>query len=140
MKYIATTVVQFPAGVDLGLSKEQAALRGHCIAPHAKRKGWYTTTGPLQFKVGEQFLYDGDMPKAMASMMEPAEKAASKAEQDAKAKAAAEAKAHADALDAAEAAVAAAEAALAQATTDEAKAAASVQLDNARAALAALEG
>jgi hypothetical protein len=139
MKYIATTVVGFPAGADLGLSKEQAALRGHCIAAHPKRKGWYTTTGPLQFKVGEHFLYDGDMPKSMASMVEPADKPTSKAEQEAKAKSDREAREKAAAIEAADAAVADAEVALARAGSEEATTAATTQLDAAIAARAAIE-
>lgn len=75
MKYIALAVVAFAAGAELGLNKDQASARRHALTEHPKRKGWYTTTGPVQLKAGEEFAYDGTMPKGMASAMEPVQKA-----------------------------------------------------------------
>lgn len=124
MKYIATQTVSFPAGTELGLSKVQAAARAHAVTPLADRKGWYQLTAGTQFKAGEQFGYDGDIPKGMADALEPAKRGPSKLEQ----------------IEAARQAVAAAEAACQQAGTQEAAAAAEAKLADAKAALAALEG
>jgi hypothetical protein len=132
MKYIATAVVTLAAGAEVGLNKDQAAARCHCTTPSADRKGWYLVTGPLQFKVGESFLYEGELPKALADAVEPAKKGPSKAEQEAAAKAA-------QALESARSAVKSAENAVELAKGEELPlAAATAQLEQARAALAAL--
>lgn len=76
MKYVSLTMVSFGAGALLGLSVDQSAARTASIAPVPGRKGWFTTTGPVQFKRGEEFQFDGELPKAMAQHLEtPAEKA-----------------------------------------------------------------
>lgn len=133
MKYIATAVVTLAAGAEVGLNKDQAAARRHCTTPSTERKGWYLVTGPLQFKVGEIFLYDDELPKALADAVEPARKGPSKSEQEAAAKAA-------QLLADARAKVSAAEDALAAAQSDDAAAQASQDLADSRAALAALGG
>lgn len=74
MKYIAIAVVSLPAGAVLGLTEAQVAPRKHALAPVAARKGWFEAKAEIQFKAGEVFLYDGVMPKAMASAVEDAEK------------------------------------------------------------------
>ena len=131
MKYTALAVVAFAAGAELGLSKDQASARRHALTEHPKRKGWYQATGPIQLKAGEEFQYDGDLPKSLADALEAASKPrASKADAQAKA----------EAIAASEKAVAAAEAALVAATDDEAKAAAQQALDAAQADLQALKG
>jgi hypothetical protein len=135
MKYTAIAVVAFAAGAELGLTKDQASARRHAITEHPKRKGWYVASGPLQFKAGEEFQYDGDLPKGMAESVEAQQKAR-QAKADAEA---AEAKAKAEAIDAATKAVTEAEAALAAAADDAAKADAQQALDDATAALQALQ-
>lgn len=134
MKYTALAVVAFAAGAELGLSKDQASARRHAITDHPKRKGWYVAHGPVQFKAGEEFQYDGDLPKGLADSLEAQQKArAAKAEADAAAKA--------EAIATAEKALADAEAALAAAAAadDEAKAVAQAVVEQATTALAALK-
>lgn len=131
MKYIALAVVAFAAGAELGLNKDQASARHHVLTPHAKRKGWYQSTGPVQLKAGEEFQFDGDLPKGMADTLEP--KAPSREPVDPAAKAKAEA------LATAEKAVAEAEAHLAGAADDATKAIAQIELDRATAELAPLK-
>lgn len=97
MKYIALAVVAFAAGADLGLTEAQASARAHALTPIGGRKGWYTTTGPVQFKAGEEFQHDGELPKALAESVESARKAKAEAIAAARAKAEAEAKAKAEA-------------------------------------------
>jgi membrane protein involved in colicin uptake len=135
MKYTALAVVAFAAGAELGLTKDQASARRHAITEHPKRKGWYIASGPLQLKAGEDFQFDGDLPKGMAESVEVLQKARqAKADTEAAA-----AKAQAEALEAATQAVTDAEAALAAAADDAAKAAAQQALDDATAALQALQ-
>lgn len=130
MKYIALSVVAFAAGAELGLTKDQAGARSHALTEHPKRKGWYVASGPVQFKTGEEFQFEGDLPKGIADSLEAVQKArASKAEAALKA----------EAIAAAEKAVADAEDLLAAAADDAAKAAAQGALDSARAALEALK-
>jgi len=124
MKLVATSVVALSAGAVVGLSKDQASARSHAVSPVPDRKGWYLVKAQVQFKAGEQFSYDGELPKGMAETLEPVKRGPSKAEQ----------------LSAARQAVAAAEQACQQAGTDEAAAAAESKLAEAKAALAALEG
>jgi hypothetical protein len=135
MKYTALAVVAFAAGAELGLTKDQASARRHAITEHPKRKGWYIASGPLQLKAGEEFQFDGDLPKGMAESVEVLQKAR-QAKADAEAAAA---KAQAEALEAATQTVTDAEAALAAAADDAAKAAAQQALDDATAALQALQ-
>jgi hypothetical protein len=82
----------------LGLTESQAASRKTVLAPVPARKGWYTTTGPVQFKVGEEILHDGDLPKHLAHAVETPDAQQAKAKAKAKAKADAKAKAEAEAL------------------------------------------
>lgn len=89
MKYIALAVVDFAAGAELGLNKDQASARSHALTKHPKTKDWYVATGPIQLKAGEEFHYDGDLPKGMAESVEALKKArAAKAEAEAAAAAA----------------------------------------------------
>jgi len=90
MRYTAIAIVTLPAGAVLGLSELQAATRKHALEP-GKKKGFYLSTATVQFKVGEPFHYDGDLPKGLADCVEREESA----RQAAKAKAEADAKAHA---------------------------------------------
>lgn len=103
MKYITIAVLALQAGEVLGLTDAQAAPRQHVLTPVPGRKGWYTTTGPTQFKRGEQFLYEGDLPKHLADTVDSADgqpvkaKAKAKAKTEAQQAAEAEAQAKADA-------------------------------------------
>jgi hypothetical protein len=66
MKYTTIAVLSLQAGTVLGLTDAQALPRSHALAPLAGRAGWYTTTGPVQLKVGEVFLCDDELPKHLA--------------------------------------------------------------------------
>lgn len=55
--------VELHAGI-LELTKEQAAARKHSLQDLGE--GLYEITGPVQFKAGEGFGYDGELTKAMA--------------------------------------------------------------------------
>lgn len=142
MKYTTTDVLPLPAGVALGLSEAQAAPRRHLLTPITGRKGWYTTTGETQFKRGEQFLFEGGLPKHLADGVETPEeeksrKAKAKAKADADTQAAADAEAAAKAAAEAEAeakAKADAEAAAKAAAEAEAKAKADAEAAAAAAA------
>jgi len=124
MKYIALTVVAFAAGAELGLTKDQASARRHALTDHPKRKGWHIATGPVQLKAGEEFQYEGDLPKGMAESLEALQKVRA---------------AKAEAIDAAEKAVIAATEAVAAAGDDEAaQALAQAALTAAEARLAEL--
>lgn len=123
MKYITLAVLSLQAGALLGLTESQAAARQTVLAPVPGRKGWYTTTGPVQFKVGEELLHDGELPKHLADAVESPDAQQAKARAKARAKADAKAKAEAEALAREEAeseaaAIAAEAAALANAAGD----------------------
>lgn len=70
MKYVTTSVLSFGAGALLGLTKAQAGRRQHALAPVPDREDWYTAIAPIQLKRGEEFLYEGDLPKSMVSELE----------------------------------------------------------------------
>lgn len=71
MKYTAVSVVTLPEGAVLELSEQQAAARKHALLPVGK--GRYKTSAPVQFKTGEVFGYEGELPKVIASELEPVE-------------------------------------------------------------------
>lgn len=79
MKYTTIAVLSLAAGATLGLTEAQAAARKTVLTPIAGRKDFYTTTGPVQFKVGEEISYDGDLPKHLAKAVKPASKHGDKA-------------------------------------------------------------
>ena len=62
-------VVELPAGT-VELSDEQAARRKHAIERIGKRGRKFAILKPLQFKHGETFGYDGDLPKHLADAVE----------------------------------------------------------------------
>lgn len=77
MKFKAIAAVTFGAGTVLGLTEDQVRARSHLLAPVHKDKlakgdkpAWYETKAATQFKCGEEFLYDGDLPKALAAVLE----------------------------------------------------------------------
>ncbi|MDF3821977.1 hypothetical protein P3G55_18880 [Leptospira sp. 96542] len=71
MKYTAVSVVTLPEDAVLGLSEQQAKARAHALSPMGK--GRYKTKAPVHFKVGEVFVYEGELPKVLASSLEPVE-------------------------------------------------------------------
>lgn len=93
MRFTTIGVVTFGAGVKLGLAAAQAAPRQAVLQPVDGQPGWYATTGAVQFKRGEQFDYDGDMPKALAQLVQLPDGTTAAAQVRAKPKAAAKPKA-----------------------------------------------
>jgi hypothetical protein len=78
-------LVTLHAGI-VRLSDAQASSRAHKLEPVKGRKGCYLITAPNQFKAGEEFGYEGEIPKALADNLTgaaEAEKAAKKAEAEA---------------------------------------------------------
>lgn len=65
-KYLITAPTTLPVGAHVGLSTEQADARAHALDKAGKH---YVATAPLQFKVGEEISYDGELPKALAEGM-----------------------------------------------------------------------
>lgn len=91
-KYIATKPVTLNSGV-VRLTKEQASGRMHKL--ESLGKDCYRIIGANQFKVGEEFGYEGDLPKNMADNLTTkaaAEAAAKKAAMEAEKEAAKAAK------------------------------------------------
>jgi hypothetical protein len=68
--FIVTQVLRLPAGSIVGLSESQVARRKHALEAVPKRKGWYTATLDLCFKVGEAIQYDGELPKVLANAVD----------------------------------------------------------------------
>lgn len=85
MKVITTGTATFSPPCVLGLNKAQHAARAYALE---KVKGGYEVIKPVQFKAGETITLEGDIPKGMESVLEPADKS----EAESKAKAEAEAK------------------------------------------------
>jgi hypothetical protein len=73
--FIVTQVLRLPAGSIVGLSESQVARRKHALEAVPKRKGWYTATLDLCFKVGESIQYDGELPKVLADAVEAPKRA-----------------------------------------------------------------
>ncbi len=66
MKYTTVAVLTLPAGAVLGLTEAQASTRAHVLQCVPARKGWYTTTAAVQFKIGEEIQIDGNLPPVLA--------------------------------------------------------------------------
>ena len=107
-KYIVTARLRLVCGV-LTLSADQANPRAHALKPLGKNR--FEIINPVEFKVGEEIGYEGDLPKSLADNLtsaadaDKAAKKAADAEDRAKSKAEAEAvkrryKIEKDALDA----------------------------------------
>lgn len=93
MRYTITTAARLAAGAVLGLGDEQARRRRHALKPIAGEKGWYTATADVHFKVGEQVeLRNGELPKAMAELVEDEKAAAARKRAEQQAARAAQAK------------------------------------------------
>lgn len=87
-------VIGFAAMIHSGrvaLDPRQAAARAHAVEAVKGTAGVFEVTAPIQFKRGERFGYDGDIPKAMAGEVSAA-KAPAAPEAPAKAAAKAPAK------------------------------------------------
>ncbi|MXS85296.1 hypothetical protein ABO04_05020 [Nitrosomonas sp. HPC101] len=63
-QYTATRPVTLQFGV-LGLTAQQAAARAHNL--DKLNDGRFRIVAPVQFKAGESFEYDGDLPKSLAA-------------------------------------------------------------------------
>jgi hypothetical protein len=73
MKYVAVYVVTVPVGHLVRLSADQLARCEGMVKPAADADGWHEALVPLQFKRGETFEIDGELPKGMADLAEAAE-------------------------------------------------------------------
>jgi Tfp pilus assembly protein FimV len=69
MRYIATAVVTLGTGAIVGLSEAQAASRKAYLRPVEGSKGKFELTSPIQLKAGEEFDYEGEVPKGMADQV-----------------------------------------------------------------------
>lgn len=90
--YVAKELVTLPAGSVVELTDKQAADR----APRMTRvsKGRYRLNEALQFKAGEAFGFDGDLPKTIANMVLTPEQLREEGEKEKAAAAAADKEAH----------------------------------------------
>jgi hypothetical protein len=69
MKYTVTGKSVVITGGVLTLSAVQSADRSHLLKP-LKEKNKYQVIGAVTFKKGEEFGYDGDLPKSIADDLE----------------------------------------------------------------------
>jgi hypothetical protein len=69
-RYKAVNRVELHAGI-LELTKKQSLPRAHCLQDLGE--GFFEITGKVEFKVGEEFGYDGEVTKAMAQDLTAAE-------------------------------------------------------------------
>ncbi|WP_396957737.1 hypothetical protein [Nitrosomonas sp.] len=74
-QYTATRPVTLQSGV-LGLTEQQAVARLHNL--DRLDDGKFRIVEPVQFKAGESFAYDGDLPKSLAARIETKAPAAAK--------------------------------------------------------------
>jgi hypothetical protein len=84
MKYTAQQPIDVRPGQCVRLSAEQLRRRRTLVVPHEERKGWHVAVVAFQFKAGESFELDTELPKGLADAVEP-KKAAEKAPTDEKA-------------------------------------------------------
>lgn len=68
--YHAIGVVGINPGAQMRLSKEQAAARAHALTAQGKG-GFYLVRARIEFKAGETFHLDGELPKHLADLVEP---------------------------------------------------------------------
>lgn len=66
-QYIATRPVTLQFGV-IGLTEQQAMARLHNL--DRLDNGKFRIVQPVQFKAGESFEYDGELPKSLAAQIE----------------------------------------------------------------------
>lgn len=74
MKYTVIAPVTFGPGSVVGMTAEQAEARMHFIQPAKDKPGFFEVTGTVQFKVGETFIYTGDLPKVLVNAVDDEEK------------------------------------------------------------------
>ena len=81
-KYIVTAIFATLPGGIVTLTTAQASTRSHNLKP--LDDGRYEIVNPVQFKAGEEFGYDGELPKALAETLVDAEVAKAEADADRK--------------------------------------------------------
>lgn len=62
-------VALFP-GTVVHLTKAQAETRAHALERHGKGSNTFIVTARIEFKAGESFKVDGDLPKNLAELVE----------------------------------------------------------------------
>lgn len=72
MKFYTVTgrTAGFGAGQRLKLTRAQVDSRAHRLTLVDEKKGVYEATAPIEFKKGEAFGFDGDLPKTIAVLVE----------------------------------------------------------------------
>lgn len=82
--YTVLAVLTLQAGAHVTLTAKQAGVRAHALKPVKVNSktgdGIFQVLEPVQFKVGEVIATDIELNKALASTLEPAEEARSKAQ------------------------------------------------------------
>jgi hypothetical protein len=72
MKMFKTTgAVGLNAGAMVLLTPAQAESRAAALLPVKPKAGLYQVKNRIEFKSGETFGFDGDLPKSMAELVEP---------------------------------------------------------------------
>jgi hypothetical protein len=128
-KFLVAASVTLHTGT-LELSDAQYARRKHALKKVGKGK--YEILAPVQFKVGEEISYEGEIPKALATVLIDEAEAKKDTTKKAKAEAAAKAKSEAEQeekLKAIEDEIKALQAELAKAQNPEAKSAVQDKID-----------
>jgi predicted DNA-binding antitoxin AbrB/MazE fold protein len=88
-KYTVIATLTIQAGAMVGLTKAQAAARGHALKPvdvDRKGDGVFEVLSPVQFKAGEQIATDTELNKQLAAQLESAEDTAARNKREAKSK------------------------------------------------------
>ncbi len=67
---VTARALELKPGALVGINEKQAARRKPFLQPVPKRAGWYQVTGAVQFKRGEALQIEGDVPKALAEVIE----------------------------------------------------------------------
>jgi hypothetical protein len=68
MKYVATAPVSMLPGALVRLTDEQLRRASALVKP-AQEKGWFEVVITMQFKIGEAFEFDGELPKGMVDVV-----------------------------------------------------------------------
>lgn len=79
MKYTALLPITIMPGTVVGMDDAQAFRRRALVKPVAKAKGYYEATSAFQFKAGEAFEVENELPKSMVETVD-SKGAAAKAE------------------------------------------------------------
>lgn len=67
---VTARALELKAGALVGISDKQAGRRKPFLEAVSKRPGWYRLTGTVQFKRGETLQIEGEVPKALAEVVE----------------------------------------------------------------------